>query len=78
MSGLVAVFGAVLVFYIGEANEAFMEYLIPLTAGGFIYIAGSDLIPELKKEVRLKESFLQLLSLVIGIGIMFVMTIINI
>ena len=73
LSGLVAVFGAVLVFYIGGYSETFSQYLIPLAAGSFIYIAGSDLIPELKKELGLKNSILQLLALIVGILIMFAM-----
>ncbi len=47
--------------------------LMALVTGGFIYIAGSDLILELHKEGCSKlSSFYQLLAIVLGIGVMFV------
>lgn len=45
-------------------------YLIALAIGGFIYIAGSDLIPELHKETDTKISLMQILAFIIGILIM--------
>ncbi len=45
-------------------------YLIAFAIGGFIYIAGSDLIPELHKETELKTSTIQIISFIIGILIM--------
>lgn len=47
------------------------DFLIPFTAGGFIYIAGSDLIPELHKETAPRKSLVQLGGLILGIGVMF-------
>jgi zinc and cadmium transporter len=32
-----------------------VDYLLPFAAGGFIYIAASDLIPELHKEEGMKK-----------------------
>jgi zinc and cadmium transporter len=48
-------------------------YLLPFTAGGFIYIAGSDLIPEIQKEVALRRSLIQLVALLLGIALMLVL-----
>jgi zinc and cadmium transporter len=46
--------------------------LIPFAAGNFIYIAGSDLIPELRKEEPiLLKSALQLTAFVLGVLILF-------
>jgi len=39
-----------------SVNEMFIGYLMPVAAGGFIYIAASDLMPELKKETELRKS----------------------
>ncbi|MCK5027392.1 MAG: ZIP family metal transporter, partial [Candidatus Pacebacteria bacterium] len=51
------------------------EFFIPLAAafaaGNFIYIAGSDLIPELHKKPNAKSSVLQFIMILIGIGIMY-------
>ena len=46
------------------------RYVLPFTAGAFIYIAATDLIPELHKEPELRKSFTQLGGLVGGIGVM--------
>ena len=70
LSGLTAIFGAVIVLMIGSRISDFSLYLLPVTAGGFLYIAGSDLLPELHHEVRLKSSLAQLFFIILGIGIM--------
>lgn len=69
-SGLVAVLGAIFILVLGQRFIGFSEFLIPFTAGGFIYIAASDLIPELKKEIDFRKSAFQFLGIVLGIGIM--------
>jgi zinc and cadmium transporter len=48
--------------------------LVPLAAGGFIYIAGSDLVPELHKEANPVKSAVQLLAMGTGVGIMLLLT----
>jgi len=70
LSGLLAVLGAIIVLAIGKNTETFLACLIPFTAGGFIYIASSDLIPELHKHTEIKKSFGQLLMFLLGIAIM--------
>ncbi|MEK7495904.1 MAG: ZIP family metal transporter [Patescibacteria group bacterium] len=70
LSGLVAVIGAVLTLVVGNRIESFSLFIIPLTIGGFIYIACADLIPELHKEPHLKKSFWQLTFFILGIGVM--------
>jgi len=71
LTALFAVLGAVVTVSIGAQSEVFLEYLIPLTAGAFIYIAGSDLIPELKKSQQGMRSFNQLMALIVGILMMY-------
>lgn len=68
---LTALFGGLITIYFGNNIQDITSYIIPFTAGGFIYIATADLIPELKKDHDLKKSSLQLLFILIGIGIMF-------
>ncbi len=43
-------------------------YLLPIAAGGFIYIAASDLMPELHKEPNRKKSMVSMLIFVFGIA----------
>lgn len=70
LSALTAVLGLLVsIILIGLISEVTV-FLIPFAAGGFIYIAGSDLIPELHKSVRISDSILQLVSFLLGIAIM--------
>lgn len=73
LSALVAILGTILAILIGQKAQQFAIYLIPFTIGGFIYIAGSDLIPETHKETSIPRSLLQLLAVVAGIGVMLVL-----
>lgn len=73
LSAMVAVLGVILSLVIGSAIDNYTMFLLPFTAGGFVYIAGSDLIPELKKECSANVSILQLISLVLGIAVMLLM-----
>ena len=70
MAALTAIIGAVIILIIGEELTGLHVFLVPFTAGGFIYIAGTDLIPELKKEVRPVVSLAQMGALVLGIVLM--------
>ncbi|MFQ5647971.1 MAG: ZIP family metal transporter [Candidatus Aenigmatarchaeota archaeon] len=76
LTALTAVAGAVVVLLLG-AVEGLGAFLLPLAAGGFIYIAGSDLIPELHKEMSMRKSGVQLLFIVLGIAIMYLLTLVG-
>jgi len=71
LTAIFAILGAVAAIFIGSESSLFLQYIIPLTAGGFIYIAGSDIIPELKKTTSTHENIIQLFSLLLGILIMY-------
>jgi zinc and cadmium transporter len=70
LSALTAVLGALVVLLLGEKLDV-AGIIIPITMGGFIYIANADLIPELHKETKISKSIVQLLSFLMGVGIMF-------
>lgn len=73
-SALTSVLGVIVVFFIGAQSEAFAMWLVPFAAGGFIYIALSDLIPELhKKSSQTSHALLQLLMIVVGVGCMLLL-----
>ena len=65
-SALFALLGALITFALSSKIGNIEAILLPIAAGGFIYIAGSDLIPELHKETNVKKSLIQLISLIIG------------
>src|SRR3989344_800849 len=70
LTALSAVLGVVIVLIASNYIGSLTKYLVPIAAGGFIYIAGADLIPELHKEVKISSSLIQLISFVIGILVM--------
>ncbi len=73
LSALAAFIGALLTLIIGFQSESFLNFIISFTAGGFIYIATSDLIPELRKDTKISKTILQLLGILVGIGIMLLL-----
>ena len=70
LTALMAIAGAVVAIIASNYIENIELYLIPIAVGGFIYIAGSDLIPELHKEFETKKAILQILAFVLGIAVM--------
>lgn len=71
VTALTAVAGTIISLVIGSYVQSLTNFLLPFAVGSFIYIASSDLIPELHKETKPLKSFLQLIMLIIGIGIMY-------
>ncbi len=57
LSAITAVLGAIMILILGSYVEGMIAFLVPFAAGGFIYIASADLIPELHKEVEIKQSY---------------------
>ncbi len=70
LSAAVAIVGAIVGLAFGSQSEAFIAFILPFAAGGFVYIAGSNLIPELHKECGLEDSFWHFVVMVFGIAIM--------
>ena len=71
LSGIIAFLGVIISLLVGPTVSEYTAFMIPLTAGGFIYIAGSDLIPELHHEHELSGSLAQFAMMGIGIGLMY-------
>lgn len=69
-SALTAIVGAVLVLSFAGSVSAAPAWLLGISAASFIYIAMSDLIPELQRESRASQFLIQLLSMIVGIGLM--------
>jgi len=77
-SALLAIVGAVVVLLLNESAETIVRWLVPISAGGFIYIAASDLIPEMQKIKEAKHSLLQIAAILIGVLGMFLLLFIEI
>jgi len=70
ITALTAVLGAVFALVLSNYVDNIEGYLISLAIGGFLYIAGSDLIPELHKETKISASLIQILTFVLGVIVM--------
>ena len=73
-SALASIFGLIIVFIFGNIIENIAIWFIPIAAGGFIYIAVADLIPELHKTKKLKHSLIQLGIIILGVLSMIALT----
>lgn len=70
LSQATAIIGGILGFFLALQAE-FSVLLLPFAAGGFIYIATSDLIPELHKESNMKKSIVSFVFFLLGIVFLF-------
>lgn len=66
LSQLTSVLGGILGFYFLQLHEGAV-ILLPFAAGGFIYIAVMDLIPEIFKEKNLVKMIGNLIAIVLGL-----------
>lgn len=70
LTALAAVLGAALALIAASFIEGIEVVLIAVTAGGFVYVASTDLIPELHKEPEAGKSFVQLVAMLSGVAVM--------
>lgn len=59
--------GAVLAFYFLSLANYLLPFLLAFAAGNFIYIASSDLIPEIHSEFKSKKAHLQTFFFITGV-----------
>jgi zinc and cadmium transporter len=65
-----AILGALIGYILSSAMEGISPFLISFTAGGFVYIAASDLIPELHRQKDTKRANIAFITFVLGIVFM--------
>jgi len=73
ITALTAVAGAIVALLASFYVKDMTTFLVPFAAGTFIYIAGSDLIPEIHKEVEAKKSLFQFVAIVLGVSVMLLL-----
>lgn len=79
LSGVLAIVGAVIALIIGHYVQGFALVMLPITAGGFLYIAGSDLVPELQRRCdnKISAPIGQLVLILLGIAVMALLTLLD-
>lgn len=70
-SAAAALVGALLTYFLGNLLEDYIPIFLAITAGFFIYIATSDLIPEIQYEKRKNFAAIESLLLIFGIIVIF-------
>jgi zinc and cadmium transporter len=69
---LTAVLGGIVGFFVSNLIDNIVIFILPFAAGGFIYIAATDLVPEIRKELDMKKYMATLIVFICGILIMWV------
>jgi zinc and cadmium transporter len=66
--------GAAVVLALGYDHARLFRWLLPVSAGSFLYIAGANLLPEIPAPQNMRMALLQLLALCFGGGLVFLAT----
>lgn len=74
ISGLSAVVGGVLGYFVVGAWESLFPYLLVVASSSFIYVAVADLIPQLQRRLPWRDTLAQLAWLAAGLGLVMVVS----
>ena len=69
LSATTAIVGTILVLVVTAQFADLERYLVPFAAGNFLYIAASDLIPELLTKRHGRTSVIKVVMLIVGVSI---------
>jgi zinc and cadmium transporter len=73
LTALICVLGVIIGYILINLVAGVTSVLIPLAAGGFIYIAATDLIPELQKVLKTRHSILTFFVFILALVLMFLL-----
>jgi len=71
---LMAVAGGVLGYFTLERGMQWIPYVLVLASSGFLYIAVSDLMPQMQRRATLRETVPQLILIAVGVAVVFFLT----
>ena len=74
-TALGAMLGTLVSLSAGGVGSDAVAWILPFTAGGFIYIATVSVIPELLKESKIWQTIKEITALLVGIAMMIVIAI---
>ena len=74
ISGALSVLGGVFGYYFLEKANTAMPYLLVIASSGFIYIAVSDLIPQMHRRPHWRESLRQITLIGCGVGLVLLLS----
>lgn len=73
LSAVAAILGGLAGFFLSEKIGESIVFLLPFAAGNFIYIACSDLIPEIKQKTSHRKSMIHFFVFLLGIIFMLLL-----
>lgn len=74
LCSLLAVIGGLVGYYTLGHVQALIPYVLAIASAGFIYIAVSDLIPQMQRKTTLRDTIPQIILIATGIAIIFIIT----
>ena len=77
LTALTAFLGAGIVLIFNTFMVGLTPLFVAFSVGSFLYIAGTDLFPELHEDHSSKKALFQVIAIILGISIMFALTLIE-
>ncbi len=74
LCSLMAVVGGVLGYFTLEQATDWIPYVLVFASSGFIYIAVSDLMPQMQRRATMRETIPQVILIAIGVALVFFVT----
>lgn len=74
LAGAVTAFGGLVGYFLVGQLEAWLPFFLTIASSSFVYVALSDLIPQLQKQLSAKETLTQVGWLVVGIVLVTVVS----
>ena len=74
LCSLLAVAGGLLGYFTLDKANHLIPYVLVFASSGFIYIAVSDLMPQMQRRATLRETIPQVLLIALGVGIVLFLT----
>jgi zinc and cadmium transporter len=72
-SAMIALLGGVFALILSSILETFNLFFLAFSGGGFLYLATTELMPELLKKAKLKKSIIQALIFLGGVSLIFLL-----
>lgn len=69
LSGLTFLVGSLIAY--AASFEIDVAFLLPFAAGNFLYIAASDLVPEVNKDHGLRRNLYHIVAFLSGLGLLY-------
>jgi len=74
MCSLLAVVGGIAGYFTLAKAQSWIPYVLVLASSGFIYIAVSDLMPQMQRRTTVRETIPQLILIALGVAIIMALT----